>query len=513
MTAQHSKCRPQDMTGLLAGTLPQQRQRELEEHLGRCRRCAQALQQQSATADFWNDTRAFLTGGDGTCARSIEGPLSDALLPDALLPGASDRSGDPSATRPHVGTTALIGTTALGFLDPTDDPQMLGRFAGYEISGVIGRGGMGIVIKGWDRSLNRFVAIKLLDPSFAEHSASRKRFQREAQNAAAVVHDNVIAIYGVDQWKGMPFLVMPYVKGQSLQQRIDSEAPLLIEDILRIGLQIARGLAAAHDQGLVHRDVKPANILMPERVSRVIITDFGLARAADDASLTRSGVLAGTPQFMAPEQARGEAVDGRTDLFSLGSVMYAMACGRPPFRSETPYAVLRKITDEPHRPLQQVCETAPKWFAEIVDRCLQKSPEDRFASAHQLADHLEDCLSHLMQPATKVLPVLSPPRPTRRSLRRASTVAGLAILAVSLLLAFVFSDAGLVPNTLQPQRPSRDHGAAATVSQSASSAVRPEWEFDDSQLTRLEHELESLMRDTTLEPAVSPSRTTGVGND
>src|SRR5205085_1816586 len=147
-------------------------------------------------------------------------------------------------------------------------------------------------------------------------------------------------IYAVEAHKGLPYLVMEYVQGISLQERLDLGGPLGVADVLRIGLQAARGLAAAHDQGLVHRDVKPANILLENGDERVKITDFGLARAADDASLTQSGVIAGTPQYMAPEQARGEPIGPRTDLFSLGSVLYALCSGHAPFRANSAMAVL-----------------------------------------------------------------------------------------------------------------------------------------------------------------------------
>ena len=218
---------------------------------------------------------------------------------------------------------------------PTDDPAMLGRLGGYEISGVVGAGGMGVVLKAIDKSLDRTVAIKVLAPHLAASGAARKRFAREAKAAAAVLHPNVIAIHSVSNDEALPYLVMPYLRGTSLQKRLDEEGPLSLHEILRIGSQIAAGLAAAHAQGLVHRDIKPANILLEQGVERVAITDFGLARAVDDATITHSGVIAGTPQYMSPEQARGEPVDGRSDLFSLGSVLYSICTGRPPFRAET----------------------------------------------------------------------------------------------------------------------------------------------------------------------------------
>ena len=157
---------------------------------------------------------------------------------------------------------------------------------------------MSIVFKGFDSALNRYVAIKVMSPHLATSESARQRFAREAQAAAAVVHDNVIAIHHVRGDAELPYLVMPYERGNSLQKRLDERGPLELAEILRIGMQSAAGLAAAHVQGLVHRDVKPGNILLTENVERVKLTDFGLARAVDDASLTRTGMIAGTPQYL-----------------------------------------------------------------------------------------------------------------------------------------------------------------------------------------------------------------------
>src|SRR5438105_1605382 len=157
---------------------------------------------------------------------------------------------------------------------------------------------------------------------FAAHGAMRRRFTREARAAAAVCHDHVVTIHHVDTAGSLPYLVMQYVPGPSLQERLDRNGPLELKEILRIGMQTAAGLAAAHAHGLIHRDVKPANILLEDDMERVKLTDFGLARAMDDVRITHSAVLAGTPQYMAPEQARGEPLDYRADLFSLGSVLY-----------------------------------------------------------------------------------------------------------------------------------------------------------------------------------------------
>ena len=239
---------------------------------------------------------------------------------------------------------------------------------------VIGQGGMGIVLKAFDSALDRAVALKVLAPQLAASGAARRRFAREARAAAAVVHEHVVAIHAVNSWRGLPYLVMQHVPGHSLQERIDRDGPLEIEDVLRIGMQAAAGLAAAHAQGLVHRDVKPSNILLEHGVERVKLTDFGLARAADDASVTQSGVLAGTPQYMAPEQANGDGVTFRSDLFSLGSVLYAMCAGRPPFRAETTMAVLRRICEQPPRSLREVNPQVPDWLAAIIAKLHAKDP-------------------------------------------------------------------------------------------------------------------------------------------
>ena len=206
----------------------------------------------------------------------------------------------------------------LRLLDPPDPdrPETLGRLGSYEVLEVLGQGGMGVVLKARDPALDRTVAIKVLTPALAHAATARRRFAREARAAAAVGHEHIVAIHAVDEFRGLPYLVMQYIPGRSLQERLDASGPLEVKEILRIGTQAARALAAAHAQGVVHRDIKPANILLENCVERVKLTDFGLARAIDDASLTQSGVIAGTPQYMAPEQARGEPVDARADLFS-----------------------------------------------------------------------------------------------------------------------------------------------------------------------------------------------------
>src|SRR5262249_45292615 len=263
------------------------------------------------------------------------------------------------------------GDSTLPFLRATRSPEQLGRLGAYEVLEVIGRGGMGVVLKAFDPALQRMTAIKVLAPQWASHEEARQRFEREARAAALVRYENVVAIDAVDEVDGLPYLVMEYVPGMSLQQRLDEGRPLALEEILTIGSQAAAGLAAAHEQDLIHRDIKPANILL-DSAGNVRLTDFGLARAVDDTSLTQTGALAGTPQYMAPDQARGARLDHRADLFSLGSVLYAMCTGEPPFRAPTTLAVLKRLCEDTPPDVREFDPDIPDWLAEIIERLHEK---------------------------------------------------------------------------------------------------------------------------------------------
>jgi WD40 repeat protein/tRNA A-37 threonylcarbamoyl transferase component Bud32 len=292
----------------------------------------------------------------------------------------------------------------LDFLAPSQKPGALGRLGHYEVLEVVGRGGMGVVLKAFDEKLHRVVAIKVLAPQLATSATARQRFVREAQAAAAVRNEHVVDIHAVEEANAMPYLVMEYVSGISLQERLDQTGPLALKEILRIGLQTAAGLAAAHGQGLVHRDIKPANILLENGVERVKITDFGLARAVDDASLTQSGVVAGTPQYMAPEQAGGEAVDHRADLFSLGSVLYALCTGRPPFRASGTMAVLKRVCEDTPRPIPEINTEIPDWLVALIARLHAKVPSERVQSAADVSELLSQLLAEVQRPAQVPLP-------------------------------------------------------------------------------------------------------------
>ncbi len=376
-----------------------------------------------------------------SCRNNLESSLLDAMWRDNVLPVLQATSEDYQNLDHDKsdGHDEQSLESLLKLLGPTDDPHKLGRIGTYEVIGVIGRGGMGVVFKAFDAALNRFVAIKMLLPHLAASGAARKRFAREGQAAAAVIDDNVLPIYSVAEWQGVPYLVTQYSRGMTLQKRIQDQGSLELKEILRIGMQTARGLAAAHAQGLVHRDVKPSNILLDGTVERALLTDFGLARAVDDASITRTGVIAGTPQYMSPEQARGGSVDARSDLFGLGCVLYAMCTGRPPFRAENSYAVLRLITDEEPRPIREINPEIPEWLCRLIHRLMAKLPNDRFSSAAEVATLLEQCLAHVQQPTVAPVPEqLRAKETASQRMRIGQSMVAIGALMIGLLGLFGF---------------------------------------------------------------------------
>ncbi|MBL9138444.1 MAG: serine/threonine protein kinase [Verrucomicrobiales bacterium] len=319
-------------------------------------------------------------------------PLTDVHRVSAALTGLMDKLRAVDWVRTPADADAPPPTLEL--LSPPRMPGSLGRFAGYEVLERVASGGMGIVFKANDPGLSRIVAIKILAPVLAASESARARFLREARAAAAVTHEHVVAIHAVGEERGLPFLVMQFVAGKSLETRL-RHGSMDLSAILRIGLQTAEGLAAAHAQGLVHRDVKPGNILLENGVERVKLTDFGLARAADEPGVTRPGVVAGTPEFMSPEQARGDRVDTRSDLFSLGGVLYLMATGRSPFAADSTPATLRRVCEEQPPRADTLRTDIPEHLADLIERLLSKRPEDRPATAAEVATALRRMLRDL----------------------------------------------------------------------------------------------------------------------
>jgi serine/threonine protein kinase len=401
-------------------------------------------------ADRW---QALLADSAGADAAGLEAHLAGCPrcrgVLDELAVGSSgwlrdagrlaaDTDDDPELTR-SVHRIYDVVTDAdpdipLDFLKPSNVPGTIGTLGRYQVLAVLGRGATGIVLKALDPDLLRPVAIKVMIPYLASNGTARQRFQREARAAAAVSHDHVVTIHQVDQLDGLQFLVMEYVAGGSLQARLDRDGPMDPREVARIGLQAANGLAAAHAVGLIHRDVKPANILLENGVGRVKLTDFGLARAADDVRLTQTGVAAGTPLYMSPEQARGEVIDHRSDLFSLGSVLYTLLTGVPPFRATTTMGVLNRISNEAPRPIRAMTPDVPADLEAIIMQLLEKDPARRIQFAGEVSIRLSGFLA---APPTPPAPPPPPPAPERPRRRPKWWHNALPILAGILMVAVV----------------------------------------------------------------------------
>jgi WD40 repeat protein/serine/threonine protein kinase len=284
------------------------------------------------------------------------------------------------------------GAELVDFLAPPLAPDEIGRLGPYRVLKVLGAGGMGVVFLGEDPQLQRPVALKAMLPSLAASGSAKQRFLREARAAAAIKHDHIVAIYQVGQDRGAPYLAMELLEGEPLDERLKRTPPLSLAELLRIGRETATGLAAAHQRGLIHRDIKPANLWLEKQDHglgaagfQVKILDFGLARADGAPSqLTQQGAIVGTPAFMAPEQATGETVDGRCDLFSLGCVLYRLLTGRLPFQGPDTVATLMAVATEHPKPPAEVKPETPAELSDLVMRLLAKKPGDRPASAQEV---------------------------------------------------------------------------------------------------------------------------------
>jgi len=261
----------------------------------------------------------------------------------------------------------------------------------YEILAMLGQGGMGAVYKARDQELDRVVALKVIRPELTTNPDILKRFKQELILARQVTHRNVIRIFDLGQADGLKFITMEFLEGQDLRAELTKRGKFSPEDAARIILQISRALEVAHGEGVVHRDLKPQNIMLDAN-ARAYVMDFGIARSAYLPGMTQTGALIGTPEYMSPEQAKGEKLDERSDLFSLGVIFYELLTGNSPYYSDTPLATLWRRMQEKAKPLTEVDPTIPKEISDIVAKLLEIEPANRFAKAGELAWRLESWL-------------------------------------------------------------------------------------------------------------------------
>jgi serine/threonine protein kinase len=419
----------EELRELLDGSLSGERQMECTDHMDSCE-CCQARLEEIATdgsnlsriVEHLNTDEPVANSAYWPALQSLDGPASSPL---GLQPTIVPESGPVAVARER--------DLSLSFLQPASDAAYLGRLGHFDAMRVIGRGGMGLVLEAFDSKLQRNVALKVLDPVLADDETARQRFCREARAAASITHENVVAVHQVERSgdASLPFLVMQLINGESLEQRLAREKKLPLREVVRIGMQAAHGLVAAHAQGLIHRDIKPGNILLEPPHDRVKLTDFGLARAAEDVKLTRTGFVSGTPLYMAPEQALGGEPDHRSDLFSLGAILYEMCAGQPPFTGTSALMILRQIAETKHRPIRELNPAIPDWFADTIDSLLAKKPADRIQTAAHLAELL-DYEWALLKTTSEDVPTVCAIEERKRTIRNRWIAAGVAATFLTL---------------------------------------------------------------------------------
>jgi WD40 repeat protein len=363
----------QRLQQLLLGQIPDHEAEALESHLSECGHCLKTVRGLQIDDTLAEAMRSHAETPLPEPVQQLIRHLK-ALHPSIVI--AADGCTPANAEATH--DTAEV----YDFLAPAQQAGELGRLGPYRVLKLLGSGGMGVVFEAEDIQLKRRVGLKVMKPSVAASDTARKRFLREAQAAARLNHDHIVHIYQVNEDRGVPFLAMQLLKGQSLEDRLARGPRLSMAEVLRIGRETAAGLVAAHQAKLIHRDIKPANIWLEGERGRIKLLDFGLARAlTDDARLTQPGTIAGTPAYMAPEQARGEQIDARCDLFSLGCVLYRLCTGQAPFRGANTMAILLALAQDQPKPPREVNPEVPAPLSDLVMKLLAKKPEDRSASA------------------------------------------------------------------------------------------------------------------------------------
>jgi serine/threonine protein kinase/predicted esterase len=350
----------------------------------------------------------------------------------------SENPEDSSFCRKCGSRLPLAGDVMVSFTKTLESATKLApkgsTFAGkYRILEEIGHGGMGVVYKAEDIKLKRSVALKFLPPELALHSEARERFIREAQAAAALDHPHICTIHEVEEAEGITYIAMAFIEGQTLRQKI-AEHPLEIGEAVDVAAQVAEGLAEAHQKGIIHRDIKSANIMITDK-GQATVMDFGLAKVLGEAMITTDAKTLGTVAYMSPEQARGETLDQRTDVWSLGVVLYEMLTGRLPFQGERETSILFSIVHEEAKPLRQINAHIPVEIQKIIDQALKKNKSERYASAAEMLKDLRAYQDSLKAVEAGVFNLRSLVRLLRKP--RVAIPAAVAVVAIA-CLAFWF---------------------------------------------------------------------------
>jgi WD40 repeat protein len=463
MIARHTCPSAADLEKLMVGQMSEPEVEQLAEHLEHCPRCVETVRGLHLNDTLLEAARRSPAAGDpGETAleqviQRLKGLQAQAVTEESsLAPGSRVPLSLPPVGSAPAGLPAGASTQAEGVaLAPPQAADEIGRLGGYRVLKLLGAGGMGMVYLAEDTQLQRSVALKVMRPEAAKNPTARERFLREARAAARLKSDHVVTIHQVGEDGPVVFLAMELLEGLSLEDWLKKGHRPAPAQAARIGRQVALGLAAAHERGLIHRDVKPANVwLERSHQGRIKLLDFGLARGASDHTLTQSGTIVGTPAYMAPEQARGEQVDHRADLFSLGVVLYRLCTGRLPFRGENTMAMLTALAVDNPAPVREVNPKVPPRLAALIEHMLSKDPAQRPATARAVADELAAVEREAVTAPTPAEPTRPAPEPAvkitpapvaRVSSRPAGRKPALRkLVAAALLLLLAGAAAGII---------------------------------------------------------------------
>jgi len=447
------------------GNLPEPSLDDIADHLESCARCETLAQQLDSECDPIVAAIRQPTGTGVQVTRILQRP--------APTPAQNAPLADP-------------GQIAFPFLLPAVRPDEIGRLGNYRVLRLLGKGGMAFVFLAEDVALMRPVALKVMKPDLGRDEFGGQRFLREARIMAAIKHENLVTVYQAGQEGDTVWLAMELLEGESLNQRLDRSGPIEIPEVLRLAKELTNGLAGVHGHGLLHRDLKPANIWLEAPNDRIKILDFGLARFMNDKSnLTLPGTVLGTPAFMAPEQARGEATDARSDLFSLGCVLYAICTGVKPFGAENTMSVLNALAVHDPRPIHEVNPAIPKPLSDLVTQLLAKAPDERPASANAVLERLRQLETQLAAPRThseklsrqpvSAAPALAQLDPARRRIGQRWVMLGLATMLLGLLVYAVWT---LLPTAPRARLPASEPSAPGIIYLSSLQEIEPQfWPF------------------------------------